>query len=131
MRAHALDAATLLGRFLLAAIFIHEAWTKLNGYAAAVAYTQAFGLPTLLLPAAIAVELTCGVLILVGFQTRAAALILAGFCAATAVLFHANFSNRNELLHFEKDFAIAGGLIVLFARGAGAWALDALRRLGL
>ncbi len=96
MPAHALDAATLLGRLLLAAIFIHEAWSKLNGYAAAVAYTQAFGLPALLLPVAIAVELTCGVLILVGFQTRAAALILAGFCAATAVPFHANFSNRNE-----------------------------------
>ena len=46
---------------------------------------------------------------------------------ATAVIFHTKFGNRNELLHFEKDLAIAGGFLVLAARGAGAWALDALR----
>ena len=53
--------------------------------------------------------------------------MLAGFCVATAVVFHTKFGVRNELLHFEKDFAIAGGLLVLFAHGAGEWALDALR----
>ena len=53
------------------------------------------------------------------------ALLLAGFCLATAVLFHIKLGNRNELLHFEKDLAIAGGLLVLFAHGAGRWALDA------
>ena len=87
---------------------------------------QAFGVPGQLLPFAIAVELGCGVLILIGYQTRAAALLLAGFCLATAVLFHSRFGDRNQLLHFEKDLAIAGGLLVLFAHGAGAWALDAL-----
>ena len=51
--------------------------------------------------------------------------MLAGFCIATAVLFHIKLGNRNELLHFEKDLAIAGGLLVLFAHGAGRWALDA------
>jgi putative oxidoreductase len=79
------------------------------------------------LPLAIAVELGCGLLILCGYHTRAAALLLAGFCLATAVLFHGKFGDRNQLLHFEKDLAIAGGLLVLFAHGAGAWALDALR----
>src|SRR5437660_6088568 len=66
----------------------------------------------------------------VGFSSCAAttpALLLAGFCVATAVLFHTKFGDRNQLLHFEKDFAIAGGLLVLFAHGGGAWALDALR----
>jgi putative oxidoreductase len=43
------------------------------------------------------------------------------------VLFHTKFGDRNQLLHFEKDLAIAGGLLVLFAHGGGAWALDALR----
>jgi len=46
---------------------------------------------------------------------------------ATAILFHDKSNDRNQLLHFEKDLAIAGGLLVLFARGAGAWALDAWR----
>jgi len=120
-------AAALAGRLLLAAIFLHEAWSKLTGYSAALAYMQAFGVPGQLLPLAIAVELGCGVLILCGYHTRAAALLLAGFCLVTAVLFHTKFGDRNQLLHFEKDLAIAGGLLVLFAHGGGAWALDALR----
>jgi len=88
---------------------------------------QVFGIPGELLPFAIAVELGCGILIVCGYHTRAAALLLAGFCLATAVLFHRKLGDRNQLLHFEKDLAIAGGLLVLFAHGGGAWALDALR----
>jgi putative oxidoreductase len=125
-----MSAAALVGRALLAAIFLHEAVSKLTAYSAALAYMRAFGVPGELLPFAIAVELGCGVLLLCGYQTRAAALVLAVFCLATAVLFHRNLGDRNQLLHFEKDLAIAGGLLVLFARGAGAWALDALRPAG-
>jgi putative oxidoreductase len=121
-----MDAAALAGRVLLAAIFLHEAWSKLTGYQGALAYMSAYGLPGLLLPPAIAVELVGGVLILVGYYTRAAALALAAFCVATAVLFHTKLGDRNQLLHFEKDLAIAGGFLVLFARGGGAWALDAI-----
>ncbi len=121
------EAAALAGRLLLAALFMHEAWSKLTAYPAAVAYAQAFGIPGQLMPLAIAVEAGCGLLILLGYHTRAAALLLAGFCVATAVVFHARLGIRNELLHFEKDLAIAGGLLVLFARGAGGWALDGLR----
>ena len=122
-----MPAAALAGRLLLSALFLHEAWSKLAAYNAALAYMQAFGVPGQLLPLAIAVELICGLLILVGYQTRAAAIILAGFCVATAALFHTRFADRNQLLHFEKDLAIAGGFLVLFARGAGAWAIDAMR----
>ena len=127
MRSSLMQAAALVGRLLLAALFLHEAWSKLTAYSAALAYMQAFGVPGQLLPLAIAVELGCGILIVLGYQTRAAALVLAGFCLATAVLFHSKLGDRNQLLHFEKDLAIAGGLLVLFAHGAGAWALDALR----
>ena len=120
-------AGAWLGRLLLAAIFLHEAWAKLTAYDAAVGYMQAFGLPGWLLPFAIAVELVGGILVIAGLYTRVAALALALFCVATAVLFHNKFGNRNELLHFEKDLAIAGGFLVLAARGGGAWTLDALR----
>ncbi|MGB8488164.1 MAG: DoxX family protein [Xanthobacteraceae bacterium] len=120
-------AGAWLGRLLLAAIFLHEAWAKLTAYDAAVGYMQAFGLPGWLRPFAIAVELVGGILVIAGLYTRVAALALALFCVATAVLFHNKFGNRNELLHFEKDLAIAGGFLVLAARGGGAWAIDALR----
>ena len=119
-------AAALVGRFLLSAIFLHEAYAKLTAYAPSQAYMRAFGVPGELLPLAIAVELGCGLLVLVGYQTRIAALLLAGFCIVTAILFHLKLGDRNQLLHLEKDLAIAGGFLVLFAHGAGAWALDAL-----
>ena len=50
------------------------------------------------------------------------------FCLATATLFHANFANRNELLHFEKDLAIAGGMFILMLHGAGGYSLETLAR---
>ena len=125
---HLQAAAALGGRLLLAAIFLHEACAKLTGYAAAVAYTEAFGLPGWLLPGAIALELGCGLMVLVGFHTRVAAALLGAFCVVTAVMFHHNFADRNQLLHFEKDLAIAGGFLVLCAHGAGAWAIDAWQK---
>ena len=117
----------LAGRLLLAAIFLHEAWAKLTGYAMTVAYMQAFGVPAELLPFAVALELCCSLLILIGYQTQIAATLLASFCVTTAAVFHTRLADRNQLLHFEKDLAIAGGFLVLFARGGGAWSLDALR----
>jgi putative oxidoreductase len=122
---HLEPAAALLGRLLLSAIFLHEAWAKLTGYAMTIAYMQTFGVPAVLLPFAIAVELGCALLILFGFQTRLAGLLLASFCVTTAFLFHTRLGDRNQLLHFEKDFAIAGGFLVLFAQGAGNWSVDA------
>ncbi len=122
------EAALLAGRLLLAMLFLHEAWSKLAAYPAAVAYAAAFGVPSMLMPPAVALEIAGGIAILLGCYARAAALLLAAFCIATAILFHAKLGDRNQLLHFEKDLAIAGGLLVLFAHGAGAWALDALRR---
>jgi putative oxidoreductase len=124
----AAEAAALAGRCLLAALFLHEAWSKITAYSAAIAYAKAFGVPEQLLPLAVAVEVGCGLSILLGYYTRAGALLLTAFCMTTAIVFHWRWSNRNELLHFEKDLAIAGGLLVLFARGAGGWALDALRQ---
>ena len=87
---------------------------------------QAFGLPGCCCRSRSRSSSVGGILVLLGFvHARRGALPLALFCVATAVLFHNKFGNRNELLHFEKDLAIAGGFLVLAARGGGAWALDA------
>lgn len=109
---------------MLATLFILEGWSKVNGYAGASDYIARFGVPSLLLPLVIALEIFGGMCIAVGWQTRLAALAPAAFCVLAAVLFHANLADRNQLLHFEKDLAIAGGLLALFAGGAGAWSLD-------
>jgi putative oxidoreductase len=83
-----------------------------------------YGVPSALLPAVIALELGAGLMIVVGWQTRVAALALSLFCILAAVLFHGNIADRNQLLHLEKDLAIAGGLLVLAVAGAGRWSLD-------
>jgi putative oxidoreductase len=121
-------AGLAIGRLLLAAIFVLEGWSKLRGYDAAAAYMNRFGVPGVLLPAVIALELGGGLMIAAGWQTRLAAAALAMFCILAAVLFHGNLADRSQFLHFEKDLAIAGGLLALVVAGAGRWSVDALFR---
>ena len=64
-------AALVVGRLLLATIFLHEGIAKLSNYAGAVAYAKAFGVPAELLPVAIAAELGCGLLVALGLYARA------------------------------------------------------------
>jgi putative oxidoreductase len=52
--------------------------------------------------------------------------MLAAFCAAAAVIFHTKFGDRNQLLHFEKDLALAGAFLILCAHGAGRYSIDAM-----
>jgi len=117
------DAGLLAGRLLLVFIFLHEGFGLLGNYAAAAGYMQKSGVPSLLLPAVIALQLGGGLLIATGTMTRFAALLFAAFCILTAVLFHWQFADRNQLLHFQKDLAIAGGFIVLACCGPGNWSL--------
>lgn len=121
-------AAALVGRLLLAALFLIEGWSTLRGYGPATAYMEKFSVPAALLPAAIVVELGGGILLVVGWQTRLAALALAAFCVLAALLFHTDFADRNQVLHFQKDLAIAGGLLALFAFGAGRLSVEGIRR---
>ncbi len=117
-------AGLLAGRLLLAFIFVHEGWTLIGNFSGAAAYMQKFGVPGLLLPAVIALELGGGLLIALGAFTRPMASLFAIFCVLTAVLFHWQFGDRNQLLHFQKDLAIAGGFLILAVSGPGDWSLD-------
>lgn len=118
-------AADAAGRVLLASLFIYEAYVKLSAYDAAVHYAANFGVPSVLMPFAIALELVGGALIVLGLFTRLIALAFAGFCLMTAVIFHTKFSNSNEVLHFSKDIALAGAFLFVAGRGAGRFSLDA------
>ena len=116
--------ADLLGRLLLAALFLFDGWTVVNNYGAASEYLAQFGVPPLFLVPALILQVGGGLLVAVGWNTRLAALALSLFCISTALIFHNQFGDSNEEIQFWKDLAIAGGFLVLAAHGAGAFSLD-------
>jgi putative oxidoreductase len=120
----------LASRLLLAWIFVHEGAFLAVNFSAASAGMAKIGVPALALIPTIGLQLVAGIAIMIGWHARLAAAALGLFCLATAILFHTNFANRNELLHFEKDLAIAGGMFVLMLRGAGGLSVDAYARQG-
>jgi putative oxidoreductase len=124
-----LDNVVLLAsRLLLAWIFVHEGAFLAVNFGAASAGMAKIGVPALALIPTIGLQLVAGIAITVGWHARLAATALGLFCLATAILFHTNFANRNELLHFEKDLAIAGGMFLLMLRGAGGLSVDGYAR---
>ena len=82
------SATALVGRVLLAFMFILAGWSKLGDIQGSMAYTASGGLPGFFVFPAIALELLGGLAVLVGWQTRWAALALAAFAVVTGVLFH-------------------------------------------
>jgi len=115
-----------LGRLLLGSLFVLQAVSKLTDYSGTATYMSAYGVPGQLLPAVIAFEFGAGMLVAIGWFTRAAAFGLSVFCIAAAIIFHAKFSDGSQVLQFEKDLALAGAFLVLWARGAARLSLDAL-----
>jgi putative oxidoreductase len=116
---------TLLARVLLAQLFVVEGWSKVINYADTAQYMNGHGVPGKLLPLVIVTELGGGLLIALGLWTRWAATALAGFAGLTALLFHADFSDADQLINFEKNLSIAGGFLVLLVFGPGLWSVDA------
>jgi putative oxidoreductase len=80
--------------------------------------------PAFLLPLVIVTELGGGLMVLGGLMTRRAAFALAGFAILTALIFHNDGADVEQTINFEKNLAIAGGFLVLAARGPGSWSLD-------
>ncbi len=115
------------GRLLMAAIFILSGIGKVAAPAATIGFIASTGLPfaTLGFAAAVAVELGGGILLAVGYQTRLVASVLALFSIVTALVFHHAFGDQNQMIHFLKNVAIAGGLLQVVAFGAGAFSIDA------
>ena len=118
------NTSTLVGRALIAVMFIQSGYSKIGGYEGAQGYMEAFGVPGLLLPAVIAVELLGGIAVLVGFQTKIAAFLLGGFTFLTAIIFHTDFAQQWQMIIFMKNLAITGGFLLLFVHGPGQWAVN-------
>ena len=125
MRRYALD----IGRILLSLIFLGSVATKLADPAGTQAYMAAYGLPmtSVLLVAAVATELLGGLALLVGLKTQLTAVVLAGFLVSATLIFHTSLGEQQQLLHFLKNLAILGGLLLVTSEGTGPLSLDRQR----
>ena len=125
---------SLIGRALLALLFIPAGFAKLTGFAGTVGYIASKGVPfpELAAAAAVGIELGLGMLLLIGWQARWAALGIAFFTVVVSFIFH-NFwavpadQVMQQQQAFFKNIAVVGGLLTVVAWGAGAWSFDGNR----
>ena len=113
------------GRLFLSLIFITSGLSKIGSFTGTQAYMESAGVPGILLPLVIAVELLGGLAVILGWHTRVAAFLLAGFSLLSAIAFHSNFADQMQMIMFMKNLGLAGGFLILVAQGAGAYSLDA------
>lgn len=114
----------LTARIFLGHIFLLAGASKITAYAGTQGYMEMMGVPGMLLPLVILLEIGGGLAIIAGWQTKWTAIALAGFSVVAAALFHNNFGDQTQMIMFMKNIAIAGGLMLLASHGAGAYSLD-------
>lgn len=122
---------SLVGRLLMAVLFLPAGISKIAGFAGTVGYIASKGAPVPEIAAIIAiiVEVGGGLALILGFKARWAALALAAFTLVATVMFHNYWTfpaeqQMMQQLMFMKNVAVIGGLLTLAAWGAGAWSVD-------
>lgn len=125
------DSAALVGRILLALIFIMSGYEKIAGYAGTAGYMASKGLPlvALLLPLTILVELGGGLLIAIGWKARWAAAVIFLFLIPVTLVFHNPAGldpaqAQEQMIQLLKNISIMGGMLGLFAFGPGSFSID-------
>jgi putative oxidoreductase len=125
------DWAALLGRILIAILFLVSGFGKIPAFAGTAGYISSQGLPFPQLLAALAIlfELGGGIALALGWKTRLAALALALFMIVITPVFHHFWGLPPEQamaqqIHFLKNVAILGGVLVLYAFGPGRYSVD-------
>jgi putative oxidoreductase len=118
---------TIVGRSLLALLFILAGSAKIAGPQPFLDHMAAHHIPGVLLPLVILLELGAGAALLMGWRLPFAAGALAVFCVATAFVFHLDLTDKAERTLFIKDLALAGALMVI---AAGASQIRAVALIG-
>ena len=125
------DWAALLGRMLLALIFVISGFGKIPGFEGTVGHIASKGLPMPQVLAALAVvcELGGGIAIALGWKTRWVAAVLILFLIVITPIFHGFWGIPPEQVmsqqtNFMKNVSILGGFLILFAFGPGRYSID-------
>lgn len=120
--------ASILGRMLIALIFIISGVTKMMNISATAQFIERSTTlpPDLALPVGL-FEIVFGVFLAIGFMTRISSILLFGFTIATIVLFHNQVGDAMQFQIALKNLAIAGGLLMVFAYGQARGSLNVWR----
>lgn len=118
------NLTNVVGRLLLAAIFISAGYTKLTHYDYMQGYMVSLGLPGWSMPFIILWELGGGLAMILGFFARPVALLMAAFCVISACLAHYHPADQEQMINFMKNLAMTGGFLFVALHGAGDWSLD-------
>jgi len=119
----------LIGRILLAQLFLMAGIHKITAYAGTQGYMEAMGVPGMLLPLVILLEVGGGLMLVLGWKARWAAAAMGVFSLASAAIFHHNLTDQMQMIMFMKNLSIAGGMFVLAVHGAGVLSLDERNRI--
>jgi len=114
----------LVGRIFLSVLFLFNGIAKIFDYEGTIEYMENFGVPGVLIYPAIIIEILFPILLIIGYKTRFSAIVLASFTILLAVIFHTDFSNQMQLTAFLKNFAIAGGFLIIFVYGPDKYSID-------
>ncbi len=133
------NLTALVGRVLLALIFVVSGFSKLTNLSGTAGYMQHAGIPhALVYPGlflSIAVELGLGLLVMIGFRARIAAMLMFLWFIPVTIMFHFlpwreavahsdKMGAMMQYLNYMKNISIMGGLLVLASFGSGAWSAD-------
>lgn len=121
----------LAGRLLLAYIFVLSGYAKITGFAGTAGYMAKYGMPMIefFLVCAILLELAGSLMLAVGWKARWGALALIVFVVPTTLIFHAYWAVPPEqaygqMIQFQKNLAILGGLLYVAFMGPGKLSVD-------
>ena len=121
----------LVGRVLLALIFIIAGYGKITGFEGTVGYMQAYNMPMtqILAVIAIIIELGGGIMIAVGWKARWGAAAIFIFVLVASFVFHAFWAvpaDQAQLqnIMFMKNLAIMGGMLYIIVYGSGPLSVD-------
>jgi putative oxidoreductase len=126
------DVLILVGRILLAWVFVGVAYGAMMNFAGSLSYFTSLKLPAPALFAwtALVLELVISACMILGIGTRYAAILLFVFVVVATAIGHryweypAGPQQIGQYNNFLKNISILGGALAIFVTGAGRFSLD-------
>ena len=109
------EICILCARILMGLFFVYFGMDKLMHYSDTTVYMSAMGVPGLLLPLVLLIEIGAGIALLIGWRLRLMSGVLAGFTLLTTLIFHSDFAEPVQMILFMKNLAIVAGLLLMVA----------------